>query len=80
MVSFIGKRFSGSSIILICESFLQKMTIKLLVKCDLVHGFLRCGIPADTIDLDLKICMLKGIYTIQERLQGTNPLMQSMGS
>ena len=42
------------------------MTFKLTVKCDLVCGFLRCDFPMDTIDVDLKVCTLKGILTCKK--------------
>ena len=66
MLSLICERFSGSSIILIISQFSQKTAFKLTVKCDLTFGLLRCGFPADTIDVDLKVHMLKGINAYQD--------------
>ena len=39
------------------------MTCELLTQCDLIFGLLKCALPEDTIDVDLKICTLKGIHT-----------------
>ena len=36
------------------------------MQCDLMYGFLKCALPEDTIDVDLKVCMLKGIYTFKK--------------
>ena len=42
------------------------------MQCGLIYGFLKCALPEDTIDLDLKVCNLKGHSYIQKRLQITN--------
>ena len=32
------------------------MACELLMQCDLIFGFLKCALPEDTIDVDLKVC------------------------
>ena len=42
------------------------MGCKLAVKCNLMYGYLKCGLPEDTIKMDLRICTLKGIHTFKK--------------
>ena len=42
------------------------MACELLMQCDLISGFLKCALPKDTIDVDLKVQTLKGIHTFRE--------------
>ena len=42
------------------------MTCELLTHCDLIFGFLKCAIPEDTVDVDLQVHTLQGIYTLRE--------------
>ena len=39
------------------------MACKLAVQCNLMYEFLKCALPENTIETDLKVCMLKGIHT-----------------
>ena len=36
------------------------------MQCDLVFGFSKCTLLEDMIDVDLKVCMLKGIHTFKK--------------
>ena len=42
------------------------MACELAVQCNLMHSYLKCGLPEDTIDVDLKIHTLKGIHTFKK--------------
>ena len=42
------------------------MASELAMKCDLEHGFLKCALPEDTINVDLTVCTLKGIHTFKK--------------
>ena len=42
------------------------MACDLAVICDLLYRYLKCGLPDDTIDMDLKVCTLKGIHTFKK--------------
>ena len=39
------------------------MVSEIAPTCYLVFGYLRCNLPRDTIDIDLKIHTLRGIHT-----------------
>ena len=41
---------------------ITEMAFQLTVSCNLESGFLRCHLPADTIDIDLKVRNMKGIH------------------
>ena len=36
------------------------------MQCDLSFGFLKCALPDDKIDEDLKVCTLKGIHKFRK--------------
>ena len=36
------------------------------MQCDLTYGFLKCAIPEDAVDVDLKVHTLKGIHTFRK--------------
>ena len=58
----IGKQwFSRNSIN--NQRYISKMACELLMQCHLVFGFLKCALPEDTIDVNLKDHSLKGIHT-----------------
>ena len=42
------------------------MACKLLMQCDLIFGFLKCALPDDTIDVDLKVCTPKGMHAFRK--------------
>ena len=42
------------------------MACKLSAYCSLIFGILRCILPEDTIDLDLKACYLQGLHTYKK--------------
>ena len=42
------------------------MTSELMTQCDIIFGFLKCALPDNAIDVDLKVCTLKGIHTFQK--------------
>ena len=42
------------------------MVCKLLIWCDLIFGVLNCTLPEDTIDVDLKVHMLREIHTFRK--------------
>ena len=42
------------------------MTCELSMQCDLVYRFLKCALPEDTTDMDLKVHTLKGIHTFKK--------------
>ena len=42
------------------------MACELQMQCDLVHGFLKCSLPEDTVDVDLKFCTLKRYSYVQK--------------
>ena len=42
------------------------MACKFSANCDLIFGILSCNLPEDTIDVDLKVCILWGIYTYKK--------------
>ena len=42
------------------------MACELLMQCDFIYGFLKCALPADTMDVDLKVCTLKVIHTFRK--------------
>ena len=42
------------------------MVCELSVQCDLVYRFQKCALPEDTKDVDLKVCILKGINTFKK--------------
>ena len=35
------------------------------MQCDLVYGILNCALPEDTVDVDLKVCTLKGNHMLR---------------
>ena len=39
---------------------------KLSMQCDLIFGILKCTLPKDKIDVDLKVCTLRGIHTFRK--------------
>ena len=42
------------------------MASQITLMCDFVFRFLRCHLPEDIIDIDLKIHMIQGVYTYKE--------------
>ena len=42
------------------------MASEVTPSCDSVYGYLRCNLPRDTIDIDLKIHSLRGIHTYKK--------------
>ena len=48
------------------ERYTSGMACELSMQCDLVFRFLKCVLPEDTIDVDLKVCTLKGIHTFRK--------------
>ena len=42
------------------------MVCELSMQCDLVYRFLKYALPEDAIDVDLKVCTLKGIHTFKK--------------
>ena len=42
------------------------MACKLAANCDLIFGILTCNLLEDTIDVDLKVHNLQGIYTYKK--------------
>ena len=42
------------------------MACELAMQCDLVLRFLRCALPEDTINVDIKVCTLKVIHTFKK--------------
>ena len=65
MVSISNKRFFRSSIII--SSYTSRiMTCDHAIQCVMVYGFLKCGLPEDTIDVDLQFYMLKGIHMFKK--------------
>ena len=42
------------------------MACKLAMQCNLLYGFLKCALPEDMIDVDLKVQTLKGINTYKK--------------
>ena len=45
---------------------LPEMTSEITPTCDLVFGYLRCSLPKDTTDIDLKICTLRGVDSFKK--------------
>ena len=41
------------------------MACELAMQCNLEYGFLMCALPEDMIDVDQKVCTLKGIHTFK---------------
>ena len=50
------------------------------IQCDLAYGVMKCGLPEDTVDVDLKVCTLKGIHTFKRHYKSQKFRVQSMGS
>ena len=48
------------------KDILPEMACDLLTQCDLIFGILKCALPEDTIDVDLKVCTLWGIHTYRK--------------
>ena len=48
------------------EDVLPEMACEVLTQCNLIFGILRCTLPQDTIDVDLKVCSLQGIHTYKK--------------
>ena len=42
------------------------MACELLTPCILIFGILKCTLPEDTIDVDLKVHVLRGIHTFKK--------------
>ena len=42
------------------------MVSQITLTCYFIFCFLRCGLPEYPINIDLKICMLRGIYTYKK--------------
>ena len=42
------------------------MACESLMQCDLVYGFLKCALPQDTINVDLKVHTLNRIHTFRK--------------
>ena len=42
------------------------MACKLSTQCDLILWILKCALPEDTIDVDLKFHTLRGIHTFRK--------------
>ena len=36
------------------------------MQCDLIFGILKCHLHEDTLDVDLKVHILRGIHTLRE--------------
>ena len=49
------------------------MAYKLSMWSNLVYGFLKCALPEDTIDVDLKVYTLKGIHTFKKDYKSPKP-------
>ena len=45
---------------------LTEMASKITPNCNVILGVLKCNLPKDTIDVDLKICTLQGIHTYKQ--------------
>ena len=50
----------------ICKNTIPEMASQISPTCDFVFGFLQCNLPEDTIDIDLKVCTIRGIYIYKE--------------
>ena len=64
LISISNKRFFRSSMIISSHTF-RIMACNLAIQCALVYGFLKCDLPEDTTDMDLKVHMLKIIHTFR---------------
>ena len=42
------------------------MACKLSMQCDLIFGIIKCTIPEDTVDVDLKVCTLRATHTYRK--------------
>ena len=42
------------------------MASEITPTCNLIFGYLRCNLPKDTIDIELKVCTLKRIHTYKK--------------
>ena len=42
------------------------MGSQIIPSCDFVFGFMRCDMPEDARDIDLRICMIRGIHAYKE--------------
>ena len=73
MVSSNARECSRQQKILImCTYGYRKIVYQITVSCCLVYEFLRCSLPAGTIDVDLKVRILKGIHVYKRFEVPTN--------
>ena len=45
---------------------LPEMASEITPTCDLIFGILKCNLPKDTIDVDMKIHTLRGFHTYKK--------------
>ena len=55
-----------NSIIIFSYNSRKIMACKLSMQYNLVYRFLKCALPKDMIDVDLKVCTLKGIHMFKK--------------
>ena len=49
-----------------CTYYYRKMIFELAIDCDFTYELLKCSLPADTIDVDHKVCTQKDIHTYKK--------------
>ena len=43
-----------------------EMAFQLTVSCNLDYGLLKCHLPSDTVDVDLKVRTMKGVHVYRK--------------
>ena len=49
-------------------------------ECDFFHGYFRCLLPTETMDMEVTVKMLRGYPNIQERPYYPHHILQSLES
>ena len=55
------------------------MACELSKQCNLFYSFLKCALPEETIDVDLKACTSKGIHKFKKDYKSPDIQMEVYG-
>ena len=80
IVSISNKIFFRNSLIILSYISRTIMACGLAVQCDLIYGCLKCGLPEDTINVDLKVDTLKGIRTFKKEYKSQTSKFSPWGA
>ena len=58
----------------------RKLAYQFSVNCDVIYGFLKCSLPADTIDVDLEVRTPRRIHTYKKNYNTWTVSMQPIWS